>query len=81
MSPNQRTLPLAVALVVFFAYTDSPHSELGCTIHRVQTQATQIVSELKTQARSKIAATSACLSCIVNIPALLEDLGLSIDHQ
>ena len=79
MSPNQRTLPLAVALVVFFAYTDSPHSELGCTIHRVQTQATQIVSELKTQARG--AATTACLSCIVNIPALLEDLGLSIDHQ
>ena len=81
MSPNQRTLTLAVALVVFFAITDSPHSELGCNIHRVRTQASQIVSELKTQARSSIAATTACLSSIVNIPALLEDLGLSIDHQ
>ena len=81
MSPNQRTLPLAVALVVFFAYTDSPHSELGCNIHRIQSQASKIVNELKTQARNSFVATTACLSSIVNIPALLEDLGLSIDHQ
>jgi hypothetical protein len=46
MSPNQRILTLAVALVVFFACTDSPYSEFGCNIHRVQTQASQIVSEL-----------------------------------